>query len=112
MSNDLRVPRGRTLSLTVGVTDSDGTEYTLKSYEKLIFGVKLNPESTEYTIRKELTAENKVDGGYLLTLSATELDLSVNNYKYDVALKTSDGLYAVIGCSEFEVMESVVNGSE
>ena len=109
---NMSVPQGRTLLLTIGLVDSDGTEYTLKSDEKLIFGVKLNPESNEYTLRKELTAENKVDGGYLLTLSATELDLSVNNYNYDVALKTSDGLYAVIGCSEFEVMESVVNGSE
>lgn len=112
MNNDLKVQKGRTLALTIGLTDDDGNAYTLKSDEKLIFGVKLNSESTEYDIRKELTSVNKVDGGYLLTLSATELDLSVNNYKYDVALKTADGLYAVIACSEFEITESVVNGSE
>ena len=110
--NDLKVQNGRTLALTIGLVDSDGVEYTLKSDEKLIFGVKLNSESTEYDIRKELTASNKVDGGYLLTLSAAELDLTVNKYKYDVALKTADGLYDVIRCSDFEVMESVVNGSE
>ena len=110
--NDLKVQKGRTLSLTVGLTDDSGNAYTLKSDEKLIFGVKLNPESTEYDIRKELTASNKVDGGYLLTLSAAELDLTVNKYKYDVALKTADGLYDVIKCSDFEVMESVVNADE
>lgn len=112
MSNDLRVPRGRTLSLTVGVTDGDDSDYTLKSDERLIFGVKLNPESTEYIIRKELTSADKVDGGYSLNLSAAELDIQAMNYKYDVALKTADGLYAVIACSEFEITESVVNGSE
>lgn len=112
MSNDLRVPRGRTLSLTVGVTDSDGNNYTLKSDERLIFGVKPNTESTEYTIRKELASADSVDGGYLLTLSAVELDIQAMNYKYDVALKTADGLYSVIACSEFKVVESVVNGSE
>ena len=55
MSNDLRVPRGRTLSLIVGVTDGDGNNYTLKSDEKLIFGVKLNTESTECIIKKTKT---------------------------------------------------------
>lgn len=112
MNCDLKIPRGRTFSLTIGLTDSDGNNYTLKSDEKLIFGVKLNPESTEYTIRKELTSADNVDGGYLLTMSATELDVQAVNYKYDVALKTADGLYAVIGCSDFEITESVVNGSE
>ena len=110
--NDLKVQKGRTLALTIGLVDSEGNTYTLKSDEKLIFGVKLNTVSTEYDIRKELTASNKVDGGYLLTLSAAELDIQGMSYKYDVALKTSDGLYAVIACSEFEITESVVNGSE
>lgn len=110
--NDLKVQKGRTLALTIGLVDSEGNTYTLKSDEKLIFGVKLNPESSEYTLRKELTSADKVADGYLLTLSATELDLSVNNYKYDVALKTAGGLYDVIRCSDFEICESVVNGSE
>lgn len=112
MSNDLRVPRGRTLALTIGLTDDSGNDYTLKSDEKLIFAVKLNTESTEYIIRKELTSADKVANGYLLNLSAAELDIQAMSYKYDVALKTSDGLYAVIACSEFEITESVVNGDE
>ena len=112
MDNKIKVSKGRTLVLTIELTDDDGNTYILKSDEKLIFGVKLNPESSEYTLRKELTSADKVADGYLLTLSATELDLTVNKYKYDVALKTADGLYDVIRCSDFEVMESVVNGSE
>ena len=112
MSNDLRVPRGRNFDITVGLTDDEGNEYKLKSDEKLIFAVKLNTESTEHIIRKELTSADKVANGYLLNLSAAELDIQAMNYKYDVALKTADGLYDVIRCSDFEVMESVVNGSE
>lgn len=110
--NDLKVQKGRTLALTIGLVDSEGNTYTLKSDEKLIFGVKLNPESSEYTLRKELTSADKVADGYLLNLSAAELDVQAMNYKYDVALKTVDGLYSVIACSEFEITESVVNGDE
>lgn len=109
---DLVVTKGRTANIVIGLTDIEGNDYTLKSDEKLIFGVKLNTESTECIIKKELTSADKVADGYLLNLSATELDIQAMNYKYDVALKTADGLYSVIACSEFKVVESVVNGSE
>lgn len=112
MSNDLRVQKGRTLALTVGLTDDSGNDYTLKSDEKMIFGVKLNTESTEYVLKKELMVADKVDGGYLLSLTAEEMNLTAMHYSYDIALKTADGLYSVVDCSKFIVCESVVNGDE
>ena len=112
MSNDLRVPRGRNFDITVGLTDDEGNEYKLKSDEKLIFAVKLNTESTEYVLKKELTSADSVDGGYLLSLTAEEMNLTAMHYSYDIALKTADGLYAVIACSNFESTESVVNADE
>lgn len=109
---DLRVAKGRNFSVVIGLTDDNGNEYSLKTDEKLIFAVKLNAESSEYNIRKELTAADSVVGGYTLSLTASETDLQAMMYKYDIALKTADGLYTVVPCSSFEVIESVVNSDE
>lgn len=106
---NISLPQNRTFQVVINVT-VDGKNYVLNDDEKLIFGVKLNHESSEYDIKKELTFANSYSDGYMLTLSAEETDIPCCKYHYDIALQTSDGkLLPVIGYSDFNVIESVVD---
>lgn len=109
---DIRTQQNRTFEIVIEVTVNDAN-YILQVGEQLIFGVKLNHESTSYDIQKILTSADRYNDGYLLSLTAEEMNIPNQHYHYDVALQTTDGkLYPVIEYSDFWVTESVVDSIE
>lgn len=106
---DITAPRNRLLELCISIADIDGNIYNLQSAESLVFGVKSNPDSSDYDIKKVLTADDETESGYLLVLSTSDTDLPAGRYYYDIALRTADGeLVQIIDTSRFEITESVV----
>lgn len=104
-----KMVRGTTQNIAITILNDDGTVYELQNSDKLIFGVKLNPESTEYDIKKTATAENEQDDGYIIKLTPEDTQhLSFGRYCFDVGLQTSDGdFYMVIDCDDFMITKAV-----
>lgn len=107
---NLELPQKRTFETVITIIDNDNNYYELKDGEKLIFAVKLNAQNSEYIIRKELTAQDKYGNGYLLTLTAEDMNIPCEHYHYDAALQSADEteIVSIINYSDFIVTESVV----
>lgn len=105
----LEIVRGTTIEFLLIIKDQDESIYTLKANEKLIFGVKLEPEKGDYILKKVITSKNKHGDGYLVSLKPEDTqDLEFKDYRYDVGLQTADGdYYMVIPFSPFIVEKSV-----
>ena len=109
-NNDIEIIRGTTYIRSLVITDADtDEEYILADDEKLIFGVKMNAESTEYNIQKTLTSADRTDSGYLIELSPEDTqDLPFGHYHYDVGLQCADGnYYMIIECSKFNIHRAI-----
>lgn len=114
MNNTIRIAQNRVFRTIVKVLSGDN-EYCLGQNEKLIFGLKQFAYSRDYLLQKVLNyADYDIDNhGYLLTLSTEDTNLSPGSYCYDVALQRSDGeLEKIIGCTDFEIVRSVVRSDE
>ncbi len=111
MSNTIKIQRNRAFTAEIIIKANDNSVYTLESGETLIFGVKENPDNTSCLITKEITADDKADAGYTLTLSSDDTDIPIKAYYYDIALQRSDGeLETIIDCTDFIISKSVVRG--
>ena len=101
----LEITRGTTMSLILTIQNDDGTIYHLKDGEKLIFGVKFDIESDEYLIKKIITAENREENGYLISLKPEDTQkMEFKDYRYDIGLQTNQGeYYMIVLCSPFIV---------
>ena len=65
----LEITRGTTMSLILTIQNDDGTIYHLKRGRKAYFwSEKFDIESDEYLIKKIITAENREENGYLISL--------------------------------------------
>lgn len=106
---DIKMIRGTTMTLDIGLTDADGAVYTMGENDKLIFGVKSNPENTDYDLKKVLTAsDGQTDGSYKLSLTPGDtIDLPIGRYYYDVGLQSGTDYYTVIECSAFELLTNI-----
>lgn len=110
MSNSIVAARNRAFHTAVQIRSGE-EEYFLQPQEKLIFGLKQFAYNRDYLLQKEITynAYDSSSHGYLLTLTTEETDLQPGMYCYDVALQRADGeLEKVIGCTDFEIVRSVV----
>lgn len=105
----LEITRGTTMSFILTIQNDDGTLYRLKSGEKLIFGVKLDPERGDYLIKKIITEENIQDQGYLISLKPEDTqNMDFKDYRYDIGLQTNDDdYYMLVPCSPFVVNKAV-----
>lgn len=114
MNNTIIASQNRVFRTAVKILSGD-EEYYLAQNEKLIFGLKRFAYSRDHLLQKEiLPADYDTDShGYILTLSTEETNLAPGSYCYDIALQRADGeLEKIIGCTEFEIVRSVVRSDE
>ena len=106
---DIKMIRGTTMTLDIGLTDADGAAYTMGANDKLIFGVKSNPQNTAYDLKKVLTSSDAQTGGsYKLSLTPSDtIDLPIGRYYYDVGLQSGSDYYTVIECSAFDLLTNI-----
>lgn len=103
------IVRGTTMTLLLTIKNEDESVYTLKDGEKLIFGVKLEPEKGDYVLKKIITSENMCGDGYIISIKPEDTQkLEFRDYRYDVGLQTADGdYYMVVPFSPFIVEKAV-----
>lgn len=107
MDNTIQILRGESVTLNIGLTDTDGNVYFLQAGEILRFGVKLQHHETEYRILKELTADDAKSGVYPVTLLPADTQNMRGKYYYDVGVQNGDNYYLVIEKSTFEVQDAI-----
>lgn len=105
----LEITRGTTMSFLLTIQNDDGTDYTLADDEKIIFGVKLEPEKGDYLIKKIITTENAQSNGYIISLKPEDTQqMDFKDYRYDIGLQTADGdYYMLVSCNQFIVNKAV-----
>lgn len=103
-----KMVRGTTQNIAVTILNDDGTVYELQSGDKLIFGVKLNPESSEYDIKKIVEAADS-NGCCVISLTPEDTEgLAFATYYFDVGLQTASGdFYMVVECDDFIVCKAI-----
>ena len=104
---NLNIIRGTTNKFCLSIEDEKGEPYKLKDGEKIIFGVKSNPENSDYDVCKIVT-EASEDGCAIELEPADTAELAFGRYYFDVGLQTADGdYYMIVPCDEFCVCKAV-----
>lgn len=107
-TTNLTIQRGTTKIINIAIYNDDGTIYTLKSGDKLIFGVKKSLSDTDYAIKKISTLDDKDGNGYNITLEPADTQGLLGTYLYEVGLQTVSGEYCIIiDCSNFTVTNTL-----
>ncbi len=103
------IVRGTTMTLLLTIKNEDESIYTLKDGEKLIFGVKLEPEKGDYVLKKIITPDDRCGDGYIIALKPEDTQgLEFRDYRYDIGLQTVEGdYYMVVPFSPFIVEKAV-----
>lgn len=91
---DMTIAKGETVYLSIKLFSKNTEQpYILKEGEKLIFGIKKGKSDTNYTIKKQLTNDDEIEGVYPVILSDTDTNIEEGRYYYDVGLKTTDDYF-------------------
>ena len=88
---------------SIRLKNENGEPLRLSEGEKLVFGVKADHTDTGYIVKKVLTADDEIDGGYPIVLTPYEMTLtpghnpiSPDRYWYDVSVQSPDGSFIKI----------------
>lgn len=103
------IPRSNTYFGRITLTDGTNT-VLLAGTDKMIFAVKKNPddENEEVLIKKIITSDREIEGGYGFELTPGETDLSPGTYFYDVGIQRENGeFYHVTQPDRFIIKQSV-----
>lgn len=106
----ISIIKGTTCTFFVNILNEDGkTKYVLQSGDKLIFGVKSNPENSDYDVCKIVTEAS--EEGYAIELEPDDTaDLPPGHYYFDIGLQTSAGAYyMVVPCSQCLIKPAVTS---
>ncbi|MBQ8135019.1 MAG: hypothetical protein IJ192_11535 [Clostridia bacterium] len=108
--NELDAARGNTFFAEIEMTDENGNVCLLESGEKLIIGIKVNPEENGgYIVIKELTEADEINGKYPFMLTADEIDIDSKRYWFGASVLLNDGiLQPVVKCKEFYITPAVI----
>lgn len=106
---NLSIIRGTTNVFNLTIIDDSGEAHTLQDSENIIFGVKENPESTDYDLKKVITVADAQEDNYTIELSPEDTqELPFGRYYFDIGLQTADGdYYMVVPFSPFIVEKAV-----
>lgn len=111
--NELKIIRGTTNTINLTIIDDNGDVYNLKDGEKVIFGVKQNPENTDYDIQKIITVESARDGNITIKLSPEDTqELPFGRYFFDIGIQTADGDYCMVVPFSPFIVENAVTRKE
>lgn len=109
----MRMVRGTTQNIVVTIQNEDGTTYKLQSGDKLIFGVKLNPENSEYDIKKIVQNADSEGNCVISLIPEDTVGLAFGKYFFDVGLQTADGeFYMIVECDDFIIAKAVTAKEE
>ena len=114
MNNMIRLAQNRAYKTGLRIKDGD-EDYILAEDERLVIGIKKFAYYTGYILRKTIPPQAYDDalGAYIIEFTTGETNLEPGTYFYDVALLRRDGeLEKIIGCTELEVIKSVVRRDE
>ena len=106
--NNIVIPRGTSLSVSVRVYNPDGTLHEHSEADTARFGVKLDRSESDYRIVKTGTYDNENEC-YVFDITPEDTaELPFDRYKYDVGLQTADGnYYMVITAADFDVTTAI-----
>lgn len=106
MANKIEIVRGTTNTFQIEVRDAKGVLYTIVAGEKIIFGVKANPNDDECIFSK--VASYQTVGSYLATIApADTANLKSGKYFYDVSLQSGNNFYNIIEPTPFIIQPNV-----
>ena len=92
----------------VALSDSSREPVRLGSGDKLIFGIKRDPEDTAYTVRKVLTSADELGGVYTISLTPEDLNVTPDRYFYDIGVQTEDGSFIkIVPLSPFDICPNI-----
>ena len=102
---DLRLTRGDSATLAIGLTDENGKEYKLKSGDRLILCAKKSISDNAYAI--QLQADENAQFTFRPSDTA---NLAYGSYYYDIQLTQASGnVYTVIPLSHIVITEEVAS---
>ena len=102
----IQIVRGTTLNIGVALFDQSGNPVELDTGDILRFGVKKQPDDTEYLIVK--TTSTLVADNYVFALGPSDTaSLDFARYFYDIGLQTGSDYYMVVECSYFDVTPNI-----
>ena len=114
MKQNISITRARTKRFKLYVTDASGSNRTLSTGERLIFGVKKNVSDVEYKILKKTDGEtpdiiyDDVLSAYIIVFNPTDTnECSPGDYVYDVGLQNGTNYYPIIETSTFTILPNV-----
>lgn len=101
--NNITITRGDSASISVGLTNPDGTDYTLQNGDILIFTVKVNCMTEDIIIQKDISTD-----GLINIIPSDTNELNYGSYIYDVQLTQAGGtVNTVIAPSAFIIDKEV-----
>jgi hypothetical protein len=111
MAQKIEIVRGTTNTMQILVYDADGRPYNLASNEKVVFGIKKNPEDAVPLF--QITAEIVGDGVFNVVLSPTHTEnLDAGRYWYDVGLQRGEDFFNVIEPNPFIIQANITARGE
>ena len=107
MVNKIKIVRGTTNVFNITINDESGAVYELADGDKIVFGVKRDPDDTEFVLLK-MASFVESDGVYSVTLAPEDtIDLMCIDYYYDVSLQSGSNFFNVIEPSPFVIMPNI-----
>ena len=108
MAQKIEIVRGTSNTLEINIVDANGTPYALESGEKLVFGIKKNPEHKEVIFAKVGTSIQK--GLYQVDILPEDTEgLKSGTYYYDVSIESGVNFYNVIELTQFVLLANVTS---
>ena len=90
----LKLSKGETAFFSVRLYNEDTkSQYLLKSNKKIIFGVKKQKNIDTFKIKKQLSANDEINGAYPFILTDIDTDIAEGRYYFDVGVKTSNNYF-------------------
>ena len=102
-NNTINLTRGDNCDIIVTVYDLNGDEYELQTGDTMLFTIKINCETQDIVIQKDITEDS------IISLSHNDTkSLAYGSYVYDVQLTTAGGeVYTVIAPAIFNITKEV-----
>lgn len=109
MKQKIEIVRGTTNTFQILVYDATGKPYNLGSNEKVVFGIKRNPDVEEMPLITK-TAEIYGDGIFTVKLCPEDTaEMKCGAYFYDVGLDNGTDFFNVIEPSPFKINANVTH---
>lgn len=107
--NNIKIPRGTTMVFDVDIYDeSTGKKFEPSNNTKVIFGVKRNPDDTDYLIQKNLKYQSSVNNYKLELVPGDTSNLPYGRYWYDIGLSDGEDYFVqIFPTSVFMISPSV-----